>query len=122
MESVGIQTLKVLLTWSDDESSHVQSARRDDVLRIAFSRVAVRTVLPSWDYSKDIITHIAPSEDIHHRLFVRRSIDIRYRANGLNGVVKAQEESSVSLHRLATNEENRTEEVLLQLDAFVFIE
>ena len=57
---------EVLFTWCDDKSAHIHSTRTDDILCIASSCIARRTVFPTRQHHTKHVATIVPDNDIHH--------------------------------------------------------
>ena len=72
-DHLGRETAEVFLARRDDESTHIHSAWTDDILGIALSGIAVRTVFPSRQNHGDELFASGPRDDVHHGLCIVRS-------------------------------------------------
>jgi hypothetical protein len=91
---LGSEAFEVLLTGSDDQSSHIESSRRDDILFVALGIITVGTMLRTWEHHREEILIATPGHDIHHRL----GVHLRH------SIVETTEELFVAILRTATDQ------------------
>ena len=93
------QTTEVLFARGDDESTHVDGSRTDEILGIANSRIAIGTVLATRQHHTEQLVALLPHDDIHHG-FLTVGSDV------LQGVIQTAEKPFAICHATAAHKES----------------
>ena len=111
---LGGNAIEILLTWGNDETCHVQSTWRYDVLLAALLVVAVGTVFVAGEYHRVVIGIISPAYDVEHWLGLAFF-------NGQR-LVQTTEQLLVAILRFAVDEQGGAWILLNQRDALLIIQ
>ena len=67
---LGRDSFEVFLAWHHEQTCHVEGSRTHHELLVAFSEIAVGTMLPAGQDGGDELVMVVPEQDVHHRLTV----------------------------------------------------